>query len=99
MNQLSIDFSAPAARRRDPETSHQAAAQAKELAARHNRVILYVLREHGPRGKDGIAQLAMLEGVQVARRLSELHKAGKVIPTGETVLSDTGRGERVWRIA
>ena len=95
---MNFDAPAPAARRRDPETSHQAAAQAKELAARHHRVILYVLREHGPRGKDGIAKLAMLEGVQVARRLSELHKAGKVVPTGATVQSDTGRGEREWRL-
>ena len=99
--QLAIDFDspAPAARVRDPETSHQAAAQAKELAARHHRIILACLEAHGPAGKDRIAALTSLTGVAVCRRLSELHKAGKIIPTGKNVQSTAGRAEREWRLA
>ena len=98
--QLAMEFYAtPAARRRDPSTSHDAALQAKELAARHNRLILDCLRTHGPLGKDGIAARTQLTGVQVARRLSELEKAGKAFPTGKAAPSTTGRSEREWRLA
>lgn len=99
MNQLEIDFGMPMARMRDPGTSHMAAAQAKELAKRHNRLILDALHMHGPLGKDGIASRTMLTGVQVARRLSDLEKAGMATPTGKTVASTTGRSEREWRLA
>jgi predicted ArsR family transcriptional regulator len=87
----------PLARRRDPHTSHAAASEAKELAMRHQRLILHVLKEYGPLGKDGIASLSRLDGVQVCRRLSELHKAGLIELTGCVVPSNTGRFERQWR--
>jgi hypothetical protein len=91
-------FAAPAARRSDPETSHQAAESAKELAARHHRIILGALRR-GPAGKDRIGTLTSLTGVQVCRRLTELHRAGQIEPTGKTVASTAGRQEREWRVA
>lgn len=96
--QLSLNLD-PMARRRDPQTSHMAAAQAKELAARHHRIILKALELHGPAGKDRIASLTSLTGVAVCRRLSELHKAGKIAPTGRNVQSTAGRAEREWRLA
>ena len=98
MNQLAINFE-PGARHSDPSTSHQAAAQAKELAARHHRIILQCLTAHGAAGKDRIGALTTLTGVAVCRRLAELQKAGKIKPTGRTVLSTAGRHEREWEIA
>lgn len=96
--QLAIDFpDAPRARRRDPETSHQAARQAKELAAHHHRLILNVLRDHGSLGKDGIGARTALTGVQVCRRLGELEKLGLIVATGKHVMSTAGRSEREWR--
>lgn len=100
MNQLVMDFcDAPAARKSDPETSKQAASQARELAARHHRLILDVLQQHGPLGKDGIAaRLRGLDGVAVCRRLTELQRAGKITPTGRNVQSTAGRAEREWTL-
>lgn len=99
MNQLAIDFFG-GARVLDPVTSHKAAAQAKEMAARHHGLIVSVLSQHGPLGKDGIAaKLRGLDGVAVCRRLTELQRAGKIVPTGRTVPSASGRQEREWRLA
>lgn len=99
MNQLAIDFFG-GARVLDPVTSHMAAAQAKEMAARHHRLILEVLQKHGPLGKDGIAaKLRGLDGVAVCRRLTEMERAGQITPTGRKVPSASGRAEREWRAA
>ena len=95
MTQLCMDFT-PAARATDPATSHQAAAQARELAQQHHRTILAALEQHGPMGKDGIAARTNLTGVAVCRRLTELQRMGKIVPTGRTVLSTAGRHEREW---
>ena len=88
----------PAARRTDPATSHQAAAKARELRDVHQGVILACLKAHGPLGKDGLAARTRLDGVQVCRRLPELHRAGLIEPTGATVPSTAGREEREWRV-
>lgn len=98
--QHAIDFpSSPTARRRDPITSHLAAGQAKEMAQRHHALILAVLREHGPLGKDGIAsRLRGVDGVAVCRRLTELQRHGQIEETGRHVKSSAGRDEREWRI-
>jgi len=88
-------FQEPTARRSDPVTSHEAAESAKELAARHHRIILAAL-SRGPAGKDRIGTLTSLTGVQVCRRLTELHRAGQIEPTGRTVASTAGRQEREW---
>lgn len=98
MNQLglSFPFDEPAARRRDPETSHQAAAQAKEMAVRHHKIILDCLKEHGPLGKDGISWQTGLSGVAVARRTVELQRMGLIRLTGRKVPSTAGRDEREW---
>lgn len=107
--QLSIDFCdgpqgharpaqpLPGARKRDPATSHAAAASAASLSSEHHAAILVALAR-GPLGKDGIASSARLTGVQVCRRLPELTLMGMVEPTGRTVLSDSGRAEREFRL-
>ena len=98
MTQLSIQFE-PSARASDPATSHQAAQQARELAARHHALIVDVLHKHGPLGKDGIAWFSHLDGVQVCRRVKEMHIAGLIQLTGNTVQSNTGRQEREWTVS
>jgi len=85
-----------AARSSDPATSHAAAAQAGGLATRHQRQILAALLD-GPAGASGIAARCGLLPHQVNKRLNELAKAGRIVETGRTVTSSSGRGEREWR--
>lgn len=97
MTQLTLALGdAPKARRRDPHTSHDAAASAVELSARHRQIILECLRKHGPAGKDGIAARTRLDGTAVARRTVELQRLGFIETTGRTVQSVSGRPEREW---
>ena len=90
----------PRARASDPVTSHQAAASAKDLAKEHHALILRMLR-CGPGGADAIAArtCGKLSGHQVNKRLGEMQRAGIIRLTGETVQSNSGRAQRVWRIA
>jgi hypothetical protein len=94
--QYALTFDTPLARNSDPGTSHAAADAAKDLQARHHRIILAALEQHGPAGKDRLAALTCLTGVQVCRRLSELDGLGLAKPTGKTVKSTAGRAEREW---
>ena len=84
-----------AARSSDPATSHAAAAQAGGLATRHQRQILAALLD-GPAGASGIAARCGLLH-QIGKRINELAKAGRIVETGRTVTSSSGRGEREWR--
>lgn len=95
MNQLTLELE-PMARRSDPVTSHLAAAQAKETQAKHHRVILAALEQHVACGKDRIAAMTSLNGVQVCRRLTELQRLSKIKWTGRYVTSTSGRQEREW---
>ena len=95
MNQLTLSFETMA-RSTDPATSHAAAHAARELQARHHRLILAALEQHGAAGKDRLAVLTALTGVQVCRRLGELQKLGLIRETGRTVKSTAGRAEREW---
>lgn len=97
--QLALTFDVPLARSSDPSTSHGAADEAKQLQARHHRVILECLRTHGPCGKDRIAALTHLTGVQVCRRTYELKGLKLIKWTGKTVKSTAGRAEREWAVA
>lgn len=87
----------PRARSTDPSTSHDAADQAGVLAFQHYEQILACLQRYGALGKDGIAKHSGLEGNQVARRMSELHRLGLVLLTGRLTKSNSGRSEREWR--
>jgi len=57
------------------------------------------LTKNGALGKDGIAKLTGLESMQVARRLHELERDGKIALTGRTVKSKSGRNEREWHVS
>jgi hypothetical protein len=84
-------------RSRDPETSRVAARRANEFAATQCDTIHAALKRHGPMSKDRIASRVRLDSVAVARRLSDLQKAGRAAPTGDLATSVSGRPERVWR--
>jgi predicted ArsR family transcriptional regulator len=99
LHQLDLLEAVPLARRTDPETSHQAAASAKELAVRHHGLILDCLKRHGPASKDRIAALTSLTGTQVARRTVELQRSGLIRDTGDKARSTSGRAERVWGLS
>lgn len=88
----------PRVRKDDPITSYEAADSIKDSAAKHWNVIQECLREHGPLGKDGIANLTGLDGNQVARRMNEMKVMGMVFLTGRTVKSNSGRNEREWTV-
>jgi predicted Rossmann fold nucleotide-binding protein DprA/Smf involved in DNA uptake len=87
-----------AARRSDPATSHDAAAQAGKLTERHERQIVAALLER-PLGASGIAKQCGLLPHQVGKRLAKLEREERIVQTGRVVSSASGRGEREWRIA
>ena len=89
-------FAQPAARRSDPETSHQAAHNARRFVKGHHRAILDALRA-GPAGQTEIARRAGMLPHQCNKRLSELCKEGYVVLTGRKVTNDKGLQEREWK--
>lgn len=84
------------ARSKDPITSFEAADAVKEMAESHYAIILQVLKDNGPLGKDGISAICGLDGNQVARRLSEMEKLDLISLTGRKVKSKSKRNEREW---
>ena len=97
MNQLAINFAAPAlhtrARRTDPETSHKAAARASQFATSHAGRILLALQQHGPRSAHGLSLVIGLSVVQIDRRTIELQRLRLIAPTGAVEA-----GCRVWAV-
>lgn len=81
----------------DPVTSYEAARRSREFAGTQCDLIAAALLKHGPQSKDQLAARLRLDGVAIARRLADLQKAGRAVPTGETRASAAGRAERVWR--
>jgi predicted transcriptional regulator len=88
----------PRVRATDPIESFEAADSIKEVSAKHHKIILDCLEQHGPLGKDGIARLTGLESNQVARRLNELQIMCLIVLTGKTVKSNSNRNEREWTV-
>lgn len=98
MNQLALSFEPVRARRRDPFTSQLAASRVSNFAAGHYAGIRTALLI-GPATIYEIAARTGLDHVAVARRLSEMERAGIAAPTNETRPGPTGRQCRVWGIA
>jgi len=90
-------ITAPAARRTDPVTSHQAARRAANFAESHAGRILAALAE-GPRTAAGLAEMTGLSVVQVDRRLPELERAGKARPVMNGTQVYVVGGYRVWEL-
>jgi hypothetical protein len=97
-NVRAIELNMPlfAARKSDPPTSHSAASRVKEFRRQQHAVIIDALAA-GPAGASRIAERCGLDSHQVGKRLHELEAAGRIVLTGRTVASASGRGEREWR--
>lgn len=98
MNQLAIDFTAPHARRSDPETSHKAAERAPQFATSHAGRILLALQLHGERSAHELSQLIGLTVVQIDRRLPDLAKLGlAAVAKLDDGADKVTHGCRVWK--
>lgn len=86
-------FAAPAARRTDPATSHEAADKAKTFASDHRSKILDALAA-GPAGQSEIARRTGLTVAAVSKRLGELRKAGLIERDGDARSHSGGREAR-----
>ncbi len=86
----------PLARSTDPLTSHQAAASANDLRARHVALIYCALVDAKPSGLTiyELAHLTRLTPTQVARRSQDGSQLWRIGP--ETRMGATGRQCRVW---
>ena len=96
--QLTLDevFAATRTRRRDPDTSFDAAKSMRQAASVHCALILNALKTMGPASASQLAARTGLTQVQIARRLPDLEKDGKARPTDQTRKTASGRQERVW---
>lgn len=84
-------FNAPAARRTDPATSHEAAASVVDHAANQRAEIMAALREFGPATNDALdARLGYRVGT-ASRRTTELYRMGLIIRGTDTRETRTGR--------
>ena len=87
-----------AARRTDPETSHQAGDRARRtFVTGHARAVLIAL-EAGPAGQTEIGRRCGLLPHQVNKRLADLKRVGLAVPTGREVVNEGGCREREWRV-
>lgn len=84
---------APAARKNDPPTSHEAATRARTFAGEHARRILEALAA-GPAGQSEIARRTGMTVAAVSKRLGELRRAGAIERDGETTSASGGREAR-----
>jgi hypothetical protein len=95
----------------DPDTSHDAAARATHREELKN-AILWMLHHRSGRNRAGLAAFEAIEeyvelrnerhwpDVQlhsIPRRMSELHKEGRIFDTGARVPTPFGRMAVVWR--
>lgn len=89
---------APAARARDPETSHEAAEGAKAFAPSQSERILEAL-QLGPAGKTELWRRTAISDVAIARRCTDLCRVGRLVVVSEDGLSLTGNRERVYDLS
>ena len=91
----------PRARRRDPSTSVEAAAGAKDLARAHAAIVLEALRRFAPASAEDLERRlgGALTALQVTRRIAELTRAGLVAVADEEGTTRSGRRCRRYRLA
>ena len=97
--QVELFVPPPAARCRDPETSHAAARSMRRAADMHAHVILGALQAIGRGTYTDIAARSGLEPVQVNRRLPELRAVGLVRRLPQTAPTPSGRLAHVYEVA
>ena len=102
MTQQAILFSdpmhAPIARKRDPETSRQAAKAITESGARKNQqnTILNAIKSYPGRTSYELTRCCPLDRYQVARRCAELEQAGLIRKSLPRECQITGRNAHTW---
>ncbi len=92
-----MTFAHTHAHRSDPDTSHEAARAAQPMAERHKAIICAALFWRGLTSQE-ISHMCELDYHQVARRIIDLKRDGKVLDSGETRPSPGGRRATVWRL-
>jgi predicted ArsR family transcriptional regulator len=100
--QLDLLLPPPRARRRDPQTSHDAAASMRKAATEQAAKVYVALQAFGRAGAgaEQIGERCGLDAYAVRKRLPELEAAGQVVVVeGVTRKTRSGRSERVWRVA
>ena len=80
----------------DPETSKDAARSMRKGAAVQRDQIVNALRTHGPRNHWELDNILGWQHPTAARRMRELIRKGRVIDTGRTSPTGTGRGATVY---
>ncbi|MGV0985046.1 MAG: hypothetical protein ACOYB2_10855 [Limnohabitans sp.] len=88
------------ARESDPDTSHEAAKDARAMSGKHRMLALAALREAGPRGLTDF-ELADATGVaqtSIGVRRKELVRAGYVEATDARRPAPSGSAAIVWRV-
>lgn len=86
------------AHRRDPGTSLAAAHRARGFATTHCGIIYRLLRSNRPGlTSRQIAGALTLSYHEVARRMSDLKRAGLVVDSGERRRNPSGLQAAVWR--
>lgn len=97
MEQLALDWTAPAVRETDPSTSHQAAAANPAIRSKQRLLVLQALDILGPSTDCTLSHyLGILRG-SAAKRRGELVAAGMVEPAGRST-TDTGSAAFTWTI-
>jgi predicted ArsR family transcriptional regulator len=88
----------PAARKLDPQTSHDAAKSMEKAATLHCAQVLNCLRLIREAGAEEIGEWIGMHAYAVRKRLPELQDAGLAEPTDERRKTRSGRSERIWRV-
>jgi predicted ArsR family transcriptional regulator len=88
----------PTARRGSPKTAFDAADSMTEVAASIRGRVFGAVSERADQGAigDDVAAALELHVTQVRSRLSELHRAGKIVESGRTRVGASGRRGTVW---
>ena len=98
-----MNFATTHAHRSDPATSREAARQAQSMAERHKHIILDILEiwqeaSLGGMTSQHISENCSLNYHQIARRMSDLKRDGKIVDSGQTRPSPGGRRATVWAL-
>ena len=83
----------------DPETSKDAARSMQKGAAAQRDRIVNALKLLGPMNYWELDDMLRWQHPTAARRMRELIRAGRVIDTGRTSPTGTGRGATVYDVA
>ncbi len=95
---MSGDFVREHTHTKDPNTSYAAARSAPSLAKQHAELILGVIIRSGePLASHEIEQRCDLAYHQIARRMSDLRKAGRIEDSGQRYTNSNGRQAIRWQ--